>query len=349
MAISEEQLNTIRTALDASARPLFFFDDDCDGTTSFVQLYRYKKDGRGIPVKANPKVGAQYVRKVEENSPDLVIILDKPLVDEEFLDAVKTPIIWLDHHEPVDTSRWKHVRYYNPRVNDDTDNRPTTHWAFAISGGPLWLAVVGSAADWHIPDHLEQFKKEYGDLLPPQYATVQDLLFHPDSGIGKLVKVINFNLKDTVSETMKSVKVLTRIESPYEILKQTTPKGKYLYKKYARLAKKYNALLERAKTAYKRDDPLLIFTYTDDQMSMTSDLSNELLYLFPDKLIMVARNHNGELKYSLRSAGNIAIPPVLEKAFTELDGYGGGHTYACGACIKVAQNPRFVEIIREAL
>lgn len=348
MVIPDEQLDAFRKALDEAARPLFFFDDDCDGTTSFVQLYRYKKDGRGIPVKASPKLGAQYVRKVEEHSPDLIVILDKPLVDEEFLERVQTPILWLDHHSPVDTARWKHVRYCNPRVADDEDNRPTTHWAYRITGGPLWLAAVGEAADWHVPACIEEFTQAFGDLLPPRWEQAQDLLFHPESGLGKLVKIINFNLKDTVSETMKSVKVLTRIESPYEILNQTTPRGKYLYKKYARLAKKYDSLLARAKAAHS-EDPLLIFTYTDDQMSMTSDLSNELLYLFPKKLIMVARHHNGELKYSLRSAGKYVIPPVLERAFAELDGYGGGHTYACGACIKAEQNPRFVEIIREGL
>ncbi len=347
MAISAADIDAIRAALDESARPLFFFDDDCDGTTSFVQLYRYKGDGRGIPVKASPKLGAQYVRKVDEHSPDLILVLDKPLVDEEFLDAVRTPLIWLDHHQPVATSRWPNVRYFNPRLEDDEDNRPTAHWAYQIAGGPLWLAVVGIVADWHLPE-LNGFAEQYPDLLPPAFTKVQDLLFHPESGVGKLVRIINFNLKDSVSETMKSVKVLTRIESPYEILNQTTPRGAYLYKKYARLAKKYASLLERAKTAYKQDDPLLIFTYTDDQMSLTSDLSNELLYLFPDKLIMVARRHNGELKYSLRNTGQ-PLPPILDEVFTQLDGYGGGHTHACGACIKEEHNPRFVELIRAAL
>ncbi len=349
MPVTDKELTEIKAALDASARPLFFFDDDCDGVTSFVQLYRYKKDGRGVPVKASPVLEEKYVRKVEEYEPDLIIIMDKPVVEEEFFDKVQTPIIWLDHHKPHDVSKWKNVSYYNPRIHDDKDNLPTTYWAYKLVGGPLWLATVGAVADWHLPDYLDAFKEEYGDLLPPAYNKVEDLLFNEESKVGKLARIISFNLKGTVGDTMKSVLVLTRIETPYEILGQTTPRGKYLFKKYQRLADKYDALLLRAKEEFNENDPILLFTYEDDQMSLTSDLSNELLYLYPEHLIMIARKHNGEYKYSLRSAGKYAIPPMLEKALEGVEGYGGGHTYACGGCVKERDNEKFVEAIRAEL
>jgi hypothetical protein len=346
MAITDEQIAQIRTALDNAARPLFLFDDDCDGTTAFVQLYRYKKEGKGVPVKANPVVDKKYVRKVEEYGPDLIIILDKPLVSEEFFDAVKTPIIWLDHHKPQDVSRWSNVRYYNPRVNDDADNLPTTYWSYRISGGPLWLAAVGAVADWHLPAYLKEFGEEYPDLLPAKYAKAEDLLFNPESRIGQLARIISFCLKGSVQDTMKSVLVLTRIETPYEILNQTTSRGKFLFKRYAHLASKYEALLLRAKNAAQQGH-ILLFIYEDDSMSLTSDLSNELLYLFPEHLILIARRHNGEYKYSLRSAGKYEIPPMLAKALKGVDGYGGGHTYACGACVKEKDNERFLQVLHE--
>lgn len=344
MALTENAIGEIRTAVQGAARPLIFFDDDCDGTTSFVQLYRFLGDGKGIAVKANPRVDSRYVRKVDEHQPDLVVILDKPVVEEEFFDGVRTPIIWLDHHAPVPPKR-ENVRYYNPRQQNDEDNRPTTYWMYKITGGPLWLATVGSVADWHVPDFIEEFAEQYGDLLPEGRA-VEEILFN--SRLGKLARIISFNLKGSVSETMKSVKVLTRIETPYEILNQTTSRGKYLYKKYHKIAQLYESMLKRARAA-ATDEPVLRFTYADSSMSLTSDLSNELLYLYPEKLILIARIHNGEYKYSLRSAGKYAIPPMLERALKGIDGYGGGHTYACGACVSEDDNERFVDAIREEI
>ncbi len=349
MPITDQELRAIKAALDAAARPLFLFDDDCDGTTSFVQLYRYKRDGKGVPVKANPVVDAKYVRKVEEYGPDLVVILDKPLVAEEFFDKVRVPVIWIDHHKPQDTARWHNVSYYNPRLHDDKDNLPVTYWCYQLVGGPLWLATVGAIADWHVPPYLKAFAAEYGDLLPVRYGRVEDLLFDPGSKAGKLARIISFNLKGTVQETMKSVLVLTRIESPYEILNQTTPRGKYLYKKYQRLAGKYDALLQRARNAAKEGSKVLLFTYEDDAMSLTSDLSNELLWLFPKHLIMVARRHGGEYKYSLRSAGKYEIPGMLSRALKGVEGYGGGHTFACGACVAERDNEKFVKSIERQL
>lgn len=347
MPITDNEIRQIKAALDAAARPLFFFDDDADGVTSFVQLYKYKQEGKGIPVKASPILDAKYVRKVEEYQPDLVIILDKPVVEEEFFDNVSTPVIWLDHHKPQDVKRWSNVSYYNPRLHDDADNLPTTYWCYQVAGGPLWLATVGAVADWHLPDYLKAFAEEYNDLLPPGWSKVEDLLFHPESKIGKLARIISFNLKGTVRETVKSVLVLTRIKSPYEILNQTTPRGKYLFKKYQKLASKYENLLQRAKKSFDKKEQILIFTYVDDQMSLTSDLSNELLYQYPEHLIMVARIHGGEYKYSIRSAGKYEIPPMLEQAFKGVRGYGGGHTYACGACVKEEENEKFIAALKE--
>ena len=349
MPLTEQEIKEIKDAVDASARPLVFFDDDCDGTASFVQLYRYKQEGKGVPVKASPMLDRKYARKVEEYAPDLVLILDKPLVDDEFFENVKSPIIWLDHHKPQDVSRWQNVRYYNPRLHDDKDNLPVTYWMYRVTGGPLWIATVGAIADWHIPDYFGLFKEQYPDLLPSGYARVEDLLYSPDSRLGRLARIISFNLKGTAQETMKSVLVLTRIETPYEILNQTTPRGKYLYKKYARLATKYEGLLHRAKSALEPDSPVLLFLYEDESMSLTSDLSNELLYQYPERFIVIARKHGGEYKYSLRSGGRYEIPPIMGKALQGVDGYGGGHTYACGASVKEKDNEKFLAVIREEI
>ncbi|MBI3027081.1 hypothetical protein HYY70_03120, partial [Candidatus Woesearchaeota archaeon] len=64
MALSHNQILQIREHLDNCKKPLFFFDDDQDGLCSFLQLYRYKKEGKGIIVKTTPKLGTVFIKKV---------------------------------------------------------------------------------------------------------------------------------------------------------------------------------------------------------------------------------------------------------------------------------------------
>jgi nanoRNase/pAp phosphatase (c-di-AMP/oligoRNAs hydrolase) len=99
------------------------------------------------------------------------------------------------------------------------------------------------------------------------------------------------------------------------------------------------------KTAEKTKDNLVIFTYKDDKTSFTSDLSNEAIYRHPDKIILIAREKNDEMKCSLRSSKTI-LPPLIEKALVGLDGYGGGHENACGLNIKSHHFDEFVKRLR---
>ena len=90
----------------------------------------------------------------------------------------------------------------------------------------------------------------------------------------------------------------------------------------------------------------LMFKYPDNKMSFTGELSNELLYKYPDKIIIIAREKNGEMRMSLRSSG-VTISDKLEKALIGVSGYGGGHEYACGACVEKADFEQFVENLRK--
>jgi hypothetical protein len=55
------------------------------------------------------------------------------------------------------------------------------------------------------------------------------------------------------------------------------------------------------------------------------------------------------MKCSIRGSEKGNIPAALEKALVGIDGYGGGHEYACGACIKVDDFPRFIENMKKEL
>jgi hypothetical protein len=320
--------------LERAARPLFLHDDDCDGVSCFVMCYQFCKEGKGVCVKQSPVLTKSYVRKVEEYQPDLVVILDKPEVEEGFFESVRTPILWIDHHQPRTelTKRYGNVTYLNPRIWDDTDNRPTSYWTHKITQVNLWIATVGSVGDWHLPDYLEQFKEKYPHLLPKKYATVEDLYL--DTPLGKLIQIIQFNLKGTTEEVRRSILTLARIEHPDEILLQTTSKGKFLYRKYAKLSAEYDAHIRKAKAAARGPGGVLLYAYDHINQTFTAELSNELLIRYPEKVILVCRRHDGKCKCSARSKA-IELPSKVERALAGLDGRGGGHTNACG--IVVAQ------------
>ena len=48
--LTQKQIKEIREHLDKAQNPLFFFDNDVDGLTSFLILQRYIGSGRGIAV-----------------------------------------------------------------------------------------------------------------------------------------------------------------------------------------------------------------------------------------------------------------------------------------------------------
>ena len=72
-------------------------------------------------------------------------------------------------------------------------------------------------------------------------------------------------------------------------------------------------------------------------------VANELLHFHPDKVIIVGRERDGEVRMSLRGSGDNVILPKLKKALESVNGYGGGHEYACGAAVKKDDFPKFAE------
>ena len=85
-----------------------------------------------------------------------------------------------------------------------------------------------------------------------------------------------------------------------------------------------------------------VFTYKEDSMSFTKDIANELLYRHPENPVVVGREKGDEVKLSIRAANHI-IPPILQKALRGIEGYGGGHEHACGACVKTHDFERFID------
>ena len=339
--IPEDKIEELKSAFENSAKPLVFFDDDPDGVCSFLLFYKMNPEARGVIFKAAGSLDETFLTKIKEHHPDKVFILDVPKVKQEFIEK-SGDTYWLDHHSVTEL---KGMKYYNPmQYSNGEDNRPTSYWAYKVTQDNLWIAMVGCTGDWFIAEDLRaEFEEKYPDLLPKEIKEPQDALFNTE--LGKLARIFSFSLKGKTKDAMTCVKVLTRINDPYEILNQTSSKGRFIYKKYEKINKIYQDIKSEIQIT---DEPLILFEYSDDKMSLTSDLSNEILYEHPEKFIIIARSKGDDMRCSLRST-KYEVRPILEKALEGLNGSGGGHLHACGANIAGKDFENFIENIKSQL
>ncbi len=341
--LTKKQLDEIKKELDTCKNPLFLFDDDPDGVSSFLLFYRYLREGHGVIVKTKPVVEEKFLRKVQEYHPDKIFILDVPMVTQDFIDQAKTPIIWIDHHSPQTPSG--NVKYFNPRIENPSEYSPASYLCYQVVRQDLWIAMVGTVGDWSVKPELEKLRKKYPQLVGTSKKP-EELLYK--SQLGRLVRIFSFLLKGNTRRALKNVRILTRITSPHEIINQETPQAKYLMKQIRSIENEYSDLLKKAIKKVKKEDKFIVFTYPSARHSLTSDLATELSYLYPDKIIIVAREKSGQMKTSLRSR-DVVIREMVEQALAGLEGYGGGHEYACGANVAVEDFALFIQRLREGI
>ncbi|MBN2881193.1 DHH family phosphoesterase [Candidatus Woesearchaeota archaeon] len=347
--LNSREISQIQKIVDDTLRPIIFFDDDPDGLSSFLLFYKKIQDGDWIAVKGTPELSADFAEKAESDSPDRIIVLDKPGIAQDFLDSVKTPILWVDHHEIQTPKGNSKIDYFNPRRTKTGFGEPTSYCSYKITNNPnhLWIAMIGCVGDWFLPDRemITEFCKKYPTLLDENVDTPQKALY--ESKLGELVQVFSFIMKGKISEIKRNIKYLLSVKNPFEILEKRTPEGKAIYKFYKACKKEYDFLLDLA-LENVNDSKILFFSYKETNNSYTSDISNELLYRFPDKVILIAREKSGEMRMSLRSA-KISIAPILSKALEGIDGYGGGHEFACGCNVKKKDFPQFMDNLKELI
>ncbi|MDO8642739.1 MAG: DHH family phosphoesterase [Candidatus Woesearchaeota archaeon] len=349
--LSQKTLDKFRQELDECQRPLYFFDDDPDGFCAFLLLYRYKREGRGIPVKSS-SLNTKFINPIKHYEPDKIFVLDVPVIEQEFLEQMrerKMPVVWLDHHGPAEKEKSSLTRYFNPKNEDMKDTSSTTVNAYGATRNEkdLWIGMVGAVGDWQLPEYAEEFTKQHPELLPAGITQPEVALFK--TPLGKLVKRISFMLKGSTTAVHKCIKIMTRIEHPDELMKETTARGKFLMNHAGRIEKQYDELFAQAHEAIKKTkEHVAVFTYEDDRTSFTKELSNEFIFLYPKKVIIIGRRRGDEMKMSMRTAKE-DLPSLLPKAFEGIEGYGGGHLHACGACVKIRDFETFLKQFKEAV
>jgi len=341
LEISKEfykELGIVKKKLDESKNPFFFFDDDPDGVCAFLQFYKYKREGNWHLVKSSPNLTKQYSNKVNPLN-DKVFILDKPLVDDDFLESTKNyDVIWVDHHEPQDK---KGITYVNPRKYNQ--NLPTALITYLTVKESLWIAAVGTIGDWFLPPFMDELVEKYPDLISKEVKSPEQALF--STQFGKIAKIISFNLKGKSNQIKKSIFSLIQVKEPYEILYGSSPAGKYLLKRFNHVNEEFETHLKKANSSKK--GKLLVYTYQSN-ISFTKDLANELLYLNPDSVVIVGRESRGFLRLSFRASEHNLLE-VLPKVFSGLDGGSGGHEHACGGHIKTEQFDELIKRLKKEI
>ncbi|MAG78950.1 hypothetical protein CMI40_01080 [Candidatus Pacearchaeota archaeon] len=349
--LTKKQVEEIREHLNKAQNPLFFFDNDNDGLCSFLLLQKYIGRGKGVPIRSFPELSKEFFRKVKELDADYIFILDKPVVSQDFLkeaEQINIPVVWIDHHLEENKIP-EFVNYYNSSLDyikglngEFKDNRyggePTTYLCYQVSQKKedLWIAVIGCISDKFTPDFYSEFSKDYSDLSIKSKEAF-DILYK--SQIGKLARIFGFALKDRTTNVINVLKLLMKVKSPYEIIDENN-QNYILYKRFNQINEKYQRLIKKAITTEKDSEGILFFQYGGD-LSISSELSNELSYLFPKRIIVIMYLTGIKVNISVRGKG---IRSMVLNAIKDLDeASGGGHENAVGAQVKIKDLEKFKE------
>jgi single-stranded DNA-specific DHH superfamily exonuclease len=337
-------LKQISALIEKSDNPLIFYDDDPDGLVSYLLIKKHFGKGNGVAVKGKPMLDTDYLYSVNRYNPDLIVVLDKPIIEQEFVDKVNVPIVWIDHHPVVEV---KGVKYYNPRLKDKDDNRSVSYWCYKLTNDNMWLATIGIVADYQTPNFIDQFIKKYPELLD-EVKEQKEMLFN--TRLGDLIRLFSFSLKGPTLDVKKNIEILSKVKDPNDLLQGIGEGSKLILSRVEKIEKEYQKLLERAVNDNKGEE-IIVFIYTAFKWSFTAELSNELMYKFPGKFILVGREKDDEVRMSLRAPENktVKLPEVIQKALIGIEGYGGGHDKAAGANVKKKDFKQFTDIIKNEI
>ena len=206
----------------------------------------------------------------------------------------------------------------------------------------MWIALVGCISDRYIPKFYSKFEKEYPELLT-RGRRIFDLFYK--SQIGRIARIFSAGLKDTTTNVVNMLRFLMKAKSPYDVLEETGA-NRGMHHRFQEIDAKYQKFLLKALSLGKKADGLLFFQYGGD-LSISSELANEVNYMFPEKLVVVVYTKDGRANISMR--GNKAREIFFEATKGLEDATGGGHEFAVGGRIKTSDIERFHENLEKII
>lgn len=335
--LSSQQIKEIREHLEKAHNPIFFFDNDQDGLCSFLLLQRASGKGKGVPIRSFPALDKDYFRKVKELNADYIFILDKPLVSKGFFEEVEKeniPVVWIDHHQMAETVVPDYVHYYNPAIQVGDGKKsyePVTYLAYSVTQKKedLWIALIGCISDKFMPEFVEDIRKEFPELMNVSKDAFG--VFY-GSQIGRVARILGFGLKDKTSNVILMLKFLMKVRSPYDILEESS-KNKQMHDRFNQIYSKYQKFLQKALSLESVEEEKVLFFQYGGDMSLSSDLSNELSYLYPEKIVVVIYISGVKANISIR--GKKIKNILLESVKGIENATAGGHEDALGATVRI--------------
>lgn len=334
-------LNKAREMLENAQNPFFLYDNDADGFCSFVLLRRWLERGTSLVVRSYPALDERYAHAAVEAHADLVVVLDRAVLGENFLavlERANVPILWLDHHVSEMLEGFPLVSGYNP-IHSGKEAVPVTAIAYAITKrkGDLWIAMMGCIADHYLPDFVSDFKKKHKEL----WGTVKkpfDAYFGTE--IGRLARAVGFGIKDSLTGVRYVENFFIECMSVEQAFGELDSDSIFAHA-YRNRMHRYRELIGKA---LELKGPFIFFRYSG-LLSVNAELANELCYRFPKAFVVVAYTHHAIANISIR--GKHALSVLNEAIINFPSASGGGHQEAVGARIKTSELNDFVACIEE--
>jgi single-stranded DNA-specific DHH superfamily exonuclease len=346
--LTEKQLKEIREYLEGAQNPIFYYDNDADGLAAFLIMWKFIGRGKGVAVRGAPDLNRQYAKRAEQLNADVVFVLDVPLIGEDFLDEFKKKnmsVIWIDHHDipNKDYHNIPNLINYNPNNNygKEKSSEPTSYLCYKVTERKEdeWIALCGCIADHYMPDFASEFAKENPEMWGKGIKKPFDAYYKTE--IGKVAQLFNLGLKDSTSNIVDMQKYLVKCKTPLAVFEDEKMS---FVEKYEEIRKKLDDLIKEVKS--NKEDKAIFYLYAGE-MSISSELANEISYNFPGKYVIVGYKKGAIVNLSLRGKG---IRKIMEKAIKDLEGAsGGGHEDAVGARIQAKDFEKFKETIENQL
>ncbi len=351
-------IDNIDDKLQHSQNPLFFFHDDPDGVCSYLIFHHFLKEGKGICVKSKAIVDSRFLPSIRRNEPDTIFVLDLANISQDVLNYCSThkiTIVWVDHH---DLHNKKDVIYYNPKMDATEINYPAALVSYEIvkmiiqkhtgsfdehphASVFLWLSVAGSIGDWHVPYTITEFKKTFPTLIPTDSEHPPKILF--DTPFSNVIRFLSFALKGSTTKVNRNIDNLKKIIDPHEILETSTEPAQKVNKNIQPFLESFwNLYNDVEEKMNQTDSRVFYYEYKSDILSVSSLVSNQLLYTFPERIIIIVREKDDEIRGSVRSA-TVPIRDALVKTLAHFNGNGGGHDFACGFSLKADEKDAFLK------
>ena len=160
-----------------------------------------------------------------------------------------------------------------------------------------------------------------------------------------IAKIFSFALMDRTTNVINMLKFLMKVKSPYDVLEENFQTSS-IHRRAGELYVKYKKLIEKAKKEIVNSGKIFFFKYAGDT-GMSADIANRLKYLFPEKIILVARISGAKASFSIRGKD---IREKVVKAISKLkNATGGGHEDAVGGSIKVEDVEKFRENLEKEI